>query len=231
MATTTVNDTKAPGAAPANEPHFAPPGHEPIPIWLMIAIFAGVGLILVLQMYKTWLPDWHQYQARQRQLKSDWNSAVTHLQWLQKQNTPDQDPLKDTAKNPTYLSEQGHCYAMLGDYVKSEQFYREAQQYRSNIPPDEQGGAREPSDFTTDIGYAQFMQGNLDAADKTLQQSLKNNKVDRVANFTLGELEMKRGNYQKAASYYKVVARDPQFGPKVKERYAEIEKKLFAGVH
>lgn len=216
--------------AEAAPTHFAPEGtRDPIQIELMIGIFAIVGIIVWILMWPTWTIDWHQYQKGNNLRKRDYQGAITHLHWLLNSNTPGKSEDQDSAKNPTYLSELGLCYMHTKDYEKSEKYYRLAQQYNTNLAHDDQGNVREPTDFTTQIGMAQMERGDLKAAEETFRAALQKNKVDNQANFKMGELEMKRGNYVNAAKYFKVVARHPWYEAQVKKYYAEIEKKLFAG--
>lgn len=204
---------------------------DPIRIELMIGIFSVVAIILFGLMWPTWTVDWHTYRKTTLMRNGNPQAAIPHLLWLYNRNpNHDGDPLQDTTKNPTYLSELGQCYLNTKQYDLAEKYYRLAQENAHNLPPDDQGNPREAADFIIPIGCVQAAAGKTDEAEKTLLEALKKYKTDKLANFTLGEIEMKHGNYLQAANYFKVVARDPDYQAKVKQYYAEIEKKLFGNV-
>ena len=132
--------------------------------------------------------------------------------------------------SPTYLAELGYAHLNLGEYDKALEYYKKAQENRSNVAADESGNPRAPVNFDNMIGITYFRMGNYDEAEKALQNALKFNKLDPLANFAMGEIAMKRGNYTQAADYFKTVATVPGYEEKVKKYYAEIEQKLFAGI-
>jgi tetratricopeptide (TPR) repeat protein len=192
----------------------------------MVGIFVVVGVLLWILMVPTWTVDWHTFKKTSLIQKGKYKEALPHLLWLYNHH-PGGDALSDTTKNPTFLGELGHCYKELHQFDEAVKYLRSAQENASNLPPDDQNNPREPTDFSTDLGDTLFRAGKLDEAEKVLTGALKKNKVDKVANFALGELEFQRGNYRKAADYFKVVAREPAYQDKVKKYYGEIEKRLF----
>lgn len=191
-----------------------------IPIPLLIVIFVIVlGLVMSL-MAKTWWFEWNRYRSLQTQATQNYAAAVKPLLWL----------ISTDDDNPTFLSELGHCYLNMKNYDNALKYLELAQKYRANLPADEHGNAREAVDFNTNIGRAWFGKGDYLNAEKHLLEGLRFNKLDPFANFYMGEVEMQRNNFVKAADYFKVVARDPYFEPLVKKHYEAIEQKLFAGV-
>jgi tetratricopeptide (TPR) repeat protein len=234
-----------PSQAPASITQPAPPGtsarriiptsaqvQDVIPIPLLAAIFFLVLVLLWYLMFPTWMPDWKRYQARRAQRDGNYAAAIAPLQYLinLKPQAGNTSPLADPSKNPTFLGELAHAYFQTGDYENALKFYGQAQENRDNQAADEQGNRPAAPDFHAGIGQVYLAKGDLDEAEKAFQAALRVNKLDHVSNFGMGEIEMKRGNYIRAANYYKVVAREPGYEDKVQARYEELEKKLFASV-
>lgn len=212
----------------APEPGLIGSQRDLIPIPLLIGIFAVVIALTVFLLADNWKTDMTRYLSRKAQQRGDWVASVKHLNTLMKAGADRGD--NQVANSPTYLSEVGLSYGYMGKYKEALDYYQRAQANKTNVAPDEQGNARTAVDFQGKIGIMQFKMGNLEAAQKSLLAAIEVNKLDPEANFALGEIAMKQGNYTKAADYFKVVAANPSYEQPVKKYYAEIEQKLFANI-
>jgi len=219
-----TNKLKTEGETPAPTPK-AQPVHDIIPPWLLVGIFAVVMALTYWILADNWAHDWLRFRSLKAQRDGDYKKAVELVTKLANVKGTEGLP-----KSPTYESELGYSYFRLNDFKKSLEHFQRAQQFRANLPPDDAGNPRPPADFNNMIGLVNFKLGNLADAEKALIEALKVNKLDPVANFTMGELAMKKGEYTKAADYFKTVAKNPQYEKQVRDYYAEIEKKLFAGI-
>jgi len=219
----------SPGVPPGHHSHFVKRDILPVP--LLAGIFVLVLILIWRLMWPTWQLELNQYMARNAQNEKRYQDAIDPLLFLIKypSKTPD-DPATVGAKNPTYLGELAHSYLQTKDYDNALKYYLQAQENRTNQGLDDQGNPRPSVDFSRDIGRAYLAKGDITNAEKYLLDGLKHNKIDKLGNYTMGELEMKRGNYTKAADYFKVVANDPDYHDRVRAYYEEIEKKLFAGI-
>ncbi len=217
-----MRDSQASGAA-------APvPREDLIPYWLLIGIFAVVMALTLFLLADNWVTDMTRFRSIKAQQRGDWVAAVNHLEKLVEAGATAGNT--EVSLSPTYLSELGYSHMNLKQYDKALDYYQQAQANRANVQPDDQGNPRPPYDFNGLIGVVQYRMGDLEAAKKSLLAALQHNKLDPLANFTLGEVAMKQSNYTQAADYFKVVAGNPVYEEQVKGYYAEIEKKLFAGI-
>lgn len=202
-----------------------------MPIWLLGAIFTAVLLLIIVLMFPTWQEELNIYLARKAQREQKYKKAIQPLLFLiNKPSKTPHDIRTVGSHNPTYLAELAHAYLQVKDYDNALKYYQQAQANRATFAQGDQGEARPLPDFTLDIGRAYLLQGKLAEAEQHMSQYLKQHKVDKLGNFLMGELEMQRGNYTKAADYFKVVASDPQYKEQVQKYYAQIEAKLFAGI-
>ena len=80
------------------------------------------------------------------------------------------------------------------------------------------------------IGYCYYKSNDLANAEKHLKLALEHNKLDKISNFTMGEIAFERGDYKQATDYFKIVAQDPAYKEKVRKYYAQIEEKLFSSI-
>jgi len=208
------------------------PRHDPdqdkVLIILIIAAFVCVVGITWALLAPNWMHDMTRYRSRRAQAQQDYPAAIHQLEKLIAAGERENDDL--AAKSPTYLAEIAHSYLGMKKYDEALKYYELAQANASNMGTDDQGNPRPPANFQNMIGFVQMKLGNLDAATTTLQAALKVNKLDPLSNFSLGEIAMQKGNYIRAADYFKVVVNDPTYAEQVKKYYAEIEKKLFAGI-
>jgi predicted Zn-dependent protease len=195
-------------------------GVDIIPLPVLVSIFAVVLGFVVFLMAPSWKIEWNRFRSVKALQSGDYKGAVDALIWL---NNVEHN-------NPTFLSELGVAYLNLKRFDEAIQWLELAQKNRTNLPADDQGSAREAPDFNTYLGRAYLGKGDLTKAEQHLQAALKHDKLDHSANYHMGEIEMKRQNYVKAADHFKVVVRDPVFEPLVKKYYEEIEQKLFADV-
>ncbi len=225
--------TKSNAAAESTEGQAVPSAHTPvvrdlIPIPLVIGIFAVVMAVTWFLLQENWYYEMTRYRSIAAQHRGDWEEASEHLLKLIEVGAQSNDPL--VQHSPTFLSELAHSYLQQEKYQEALKYYEEAQKYRANLPPDDQGNPRAPADFQNMLGIVHYRMGNIDAAEKYLLGALQTNKLDPATNYTLGEINLKRGNYIKAADYFKTVANNPAYEEKVKKHYAEIEQKLFSGI-
>jgi lipopolysaccharide biosynthesis regulator YciM len=204
------------------------PVRDLIPIPLLAGIFAVVMAVTWFLLADNWVTEMTRYRSIRAQKSGEWGEAIKHLQKLREAGAEENNSYVE--HSPTYLSELGYSYFHLGEYEEALKWYQLAQQHRANMPADDQGNKVPPPDFRNMIGLVHYMMGNLDTAEQNLQGALETSKVDPLANFTLGQISMQRGNYIKAADYFKVVADNPSYADEVKKYYAEIEQKLFAGI-
>lgn len=204
------------------------PQRDIIPVWVIIAIFLVVMAVTWWLLAPNWRTDMARYRSIRAQQKGDYAEAIEQLKWLVERGEKEQDEL--AAKSPTYFAEIGYSYFKQEDYEDALKYYQLAQQYRSNMGMDDQNNPRPPADFQNMLGVVQLKLGNVDAATSSLQAALVHDKLDPLANFTLGEIAMQKGNYIIAADYFKVVANNPSYEAQVKKYYGEIEERLFAGI-
>lgn len=200
-----------------------------IPIPLLVGIFAVVMTVTWFMLAENWLTEMTRYRSIKAQQKGDWEEAAEQLTKLIEAGARQNNP--QAQYSPTYLSELAYSYYNQGQYDKALKYYEEAQKYRANFPPDDQGNPRPPADFQNMLGLVNYKMGNPDIAEKYLLGALQTNKLDPLANFTLGQIAMERGDFIKAADYFKTVADKPAYENEVKKYYAEIEQKLFAGIN
>lgn len=164
--------------------------------------------------------NWTSFDVRRRQQKADYKGAIPGMLEL----------VREDPDNPTYLAELANAYMATKEYAKAIGFYQKAQQNRTNLPADDQGNAPEHPDFNNMIGMAYLNLNELDNAEKYLKLALQHNKLDKHANFAMGEVLFKRGKFRESGNYFKVVAQDPGYKARVQEYYSKIEKQLFANV-
>ena len=131
---------------------------------------------------------------------------------------------------PTTYSELGNAWMSLGDFDKGIEYFGLAQENKHRIPVDDEGRPRAVVDFNTQIGFCHYKKGDLEKAEEYLKKGLEFDKLDRLANFTLGEIAFQRGEMTAASDRFKMVARAPGYAPRVEEYYNRIEEKLFAGL-
>lgn len=194
--------------------------HHTVPWWLLVLVFACVEAVVIWLMWPQFRSEFTAFRARRAQSKHDYPAAIPPLLKLVQENP----------KNATYLSELAHSYLAVKKYDESIKYYLLAQENRANQPPNDDGSAREVPDFSSSLGIAYLQKGDTANAEKCLKQALATNKGDKVANYAMGEIEFRRGNYRKAADYFKQVASDPAYEKPVRKYYAQIEKELFAAV-
>ncbi len=199
-----------------------------IPVWLIVSIFAVVLAVTAWLLHDNWTVDMARYRSIRAQQTGDFKGAIKHLNKLIDIAKEAEDERR--VNNPTFLSELGYSYSRLEDYENALKYYLLAQQHRANMGNDEQGNPRPPADFSNRLGHVYFKLGNLEAAEEALNTAIERDKLDPLANFTLGELAMQRGQYMEAADHFKVVVSNPNYAEQVSAYYDEIEEKLFAGI-
>lgn len=191
---------------------------EIIPLPVLIGIFIIVEVVIIWLMSPSqFMGEWRAFNARRYQAQGDFPAAIPPLSKL----------VEDNPDAPTFLGELANAYLNTGEYDKAIMYYELAQANRENLPTDESGDAPELPDYNTAIGVAYFRKGDLESAEKHLKMGLAHDKLNKIANFTLGEIEFQRGNFQKATDYFKVVAQDPGFEKRVRDYYSKIEEQLF----
>lgn len=207
----------APGPA-----HSGDGRRDLIAVEILLAIFVIVEITIVWLMAPQFVREFTRWQSLRYQRNGNYQAAIQKLEKLV------QSP--DGAKNPTYLAELGNAYLNIGNYDKSIEYYKRAQENRMNVPSDDDDKPREYADFNTLIGLGYLRKGDLDTAESYLKKGIEANSKDKAAHFYLGEIEFQRGNYLKAVDYFKFVASDPAFRDKVRDYYRRIEEALFKGV-
>lgn len=219
-------------AAPANRGKAEGARNEQprdlIPPALLIGIFAAVMLVTWFLLADNWINDMTRYRSIKAQRDGNWEQATVMLKKLIQAGEEQEN---DHARySPTYFSELGNAYLQMENYQESLENFQKAQQYRTNMPTDDQGNPYPAPHFENRIGHVYYKLGDLESAEKFLTAALQVDKLDPLANYTLGEIAMDRGNYIKAAEYFKVVAEHPHYEKQVTDNYAEIEQKLFANI-
>lgn len=216
------------GEATPDGPSNPQPTRDIIPVWLIVAIFLVVMAVTGWLLGPNWFTDMARYRSIKAQQDRNYPEAIEQLKYLIEQGEKEKNPV--ISKSPTYFSEIAYSYSQMKDYENALKYYQLAQENRANMGADDQGAPRPPADFQNKLGYVQLQLGNVDAATTALQAALAHDKLDPLANFTLGQIAMQKGNYIAAADYFKVVANNPTYEAKVKKYYSEIEKKMFAGI-
>lgn len=236
---TMTNDERESMGSPATPP---PPQHtnlldemraksgaaprEIVPWWVLASVFAVVWLAIVYLMLPPFPRELTRFMSLYHQNKRQYEQAIPHLERLLKWD------LQTESKQglPTTYSELGNAWMSLGDYDKGIEYFSLAQENKHRIPVDDEGRPRAVVDFNTQIGYCHFRKGDLEKAEEFLKKGLEFDKLDRLANFTLGEIAFQRGDMTAASDRLKMVARAPGYAPRVEEYYQRIEEKLFAGL-
>ena len=191
-----------------------------IPIPVLVGIFVAVWVLIVWLMLPKFLDDITNYRARRAQARQDWAGSVAPYKAL--------IGAKKNKNYPTFYGELAMSYYHMGNYKESLNYFQQAQERRDNQPRDDQGNAPEPPDYSTMIGLSYLGLNDTPSAEKWLLQAVGSNKLDPAANYALGEIEFKKGNYRKAVDYFKVAIRKPQYEQKVRDYYRKIEEKMFA---
>jgi tetratricopeptide (TPR) repeat protein len=191
-----------------------------VPVEMLAVVFVVVEVLVVWLMWPQFQREFTVFMSRRYQKRAEWKSAVKYLQKV----------VNEQPTNPTYLNELGNAYSRMGQYDEAIKWIDLAQQNKSSIPTTDNDTAVPIRDFSVDIGNNYFLKGDEANAEKYLRNALAVNRIDPLANFRLGELEFKRGNYQKASDYFKVVASNPQFKEEVQKYYRQIEEKLFGHI-
>lgn len=198
-------------------------GKDLLPVEVLIAIFIIVEVLIIWLMAPQFTREFTRWKSLRYASKGNYRAAAEELQKLLES--------PNGAKNPTFLGELGNCYYNLGDFDKSIDYYKQAQENRMNIVTElDDDSPHEYPDFNAMIGLGYFRKGELDKAEEYFKKALEANRLDKVAHMKLGEIEFKRGNYLKAIDYFKFVARDPAYEKAVREYYQRIEAELFKGV-
>lgn len=228
MATRAPRKTRTERVAPASPQVSEPdplreaaqlPRNQDIIQWQVLAgVFVLVWILVVGLMFPGFPNEFRFFMARRHQARQRPAAAAKYLERL----------LKDMPANPTVSGELGYSYFQIGKYDEAIKHYEVAQANVANVKPNDQGKMPQISDFNAEIGSAYYRKGDVQNAEKYLLLGLEFDKFDKEANFLMGEILVKRGEYRKAADYFKVVANVPAYSDRVQKHYAEIEAKLFA---
>lgn len=197
-------------------------GKDIIPIPALIAVFVVVWGLVIYVMAPGWTYEMRAYLARRYQNAHQYEKAIPYQRKLTEQ----------FPNNATYHSELGMDLGHAGQYDEAIERYKKAQELvNADVAAAQaEGRAVPPTDFSVPIGLLYLKKGDIASAEKYLSAGLAKNPVDRQANFAMGEIKMKQGDYEKASAYFKVVARDPWYEKQVQDYYEQIEKQLFSGL-
>ncbi len=193
---------------------------EIIPWWILAGVFAVVLAVVLWLMLPPFPREYSRFQSLRYQRSGQFEKAIPYLEWL-KERLP---------KDVTILSELGNAYMRSGKWEEAIRWFSEAQ---DNIVPDEkddEGRSLPIPDFNRQIGESYLRMNDLPKAEEYLKRALAFDKLDKYANFSMGELQFQKGNMPAATESFKMVARDPLFAEKVKGYYRKIEDRLFAGI-
>lgn len=196
---------------------------EIIPWWLLLAVFVFVWVAVVWLMGPEFRRDYPQFLARVAQRRGEWDLA------LERYKRAMQHP--DNMNNASLLAEAAFSALSLERYDEAIALYQKAQANR--VPPrsrDSEVDLAQMPDFNNMIGRAYVQKGSYDEAEPFLRKALEWRRLDPTANFYLGILLIEKERYREAAEHLKVVARLPGYDERVREYYARIEEKLFAGL-
>lgn len=185
---------------------------------VLIGIFVVVEVLVLWLMAPQFVREWAHFRTRQLVAAGKYKEAIPRYKKI----------IEGDPKSATALRELGTCYMRTEQYEEALKSFAVAQENRANLPTDDQGNKPEIPDFSTEMGLAAWKLKDYDRAEQYLKQGLAHNKLDKTANYYMGELEYTRGNYHKAAEYFKMVAADPGYKDLVQKYYAQIEQKLFA---
>lgn len=188
-----------------------------IPWEVLALVFAAVWFLVLFMMAPGFRYDFALYMARRNYAKQKPAAAVKHYKYTISQKPND----------PTLLSELGQSYVDAGQYDEAIKYFQEAQNNADKMPVDDQGRKAPAPDFNPRIGGAYFLKGDYANAEKHFQLALQRDRLEPSSSFHMGQIELKRGHPQKAAEYFKIVARDPLYEKEVQKYYAQIEAQLF----
>lgn len=204
-----------------------------IPLPILIAIFAVVEIVIIYLMLPQFQREFTVWLARRAEAHGQYAASIAPLKRLIQAEQEESAKLKKSSQgtvNPSYPAELANSYLALKQYDEAIKYWTMAQENRNNVPTDDNGGKPEIGDFQTAIGVAYYFKGDLANSERYLKLGLAHSKTDKQANFYMGVIEFKRGDYRKATEYFKMVADDPSYKSQVRDYYKQIEQKVFGHI-
>jgi tetratricopeptide (TPR) repeat protein len=221
-APTPADSAAADGAKTAPNPLDAFRGagsRDIVPWWVLVIIFVVLWIFILALMAPPFNREFTRFRSLRYEKTGDFQAAIGQLMKLYAVDK----------ENPSVLSELGACNSRLQNHEEAVKWYKLAQENKDKNQTKDDEKPR-PVDFSSQIGLSYLALGDLDNAEKYFKEGLKFDKLDKQANFGMGEIAFKRGNMKEATEYLKMVARDPAYKDRVKETYSKIEAQLFSGV-
>ena len=190
-----------------------------VPWWVLVIIFFVLWVFILVLMARPLPRELTRFSSLQYETKGEFRAAIGPLMKLYAVDPTD----------PSVLGELGACNSRIQNHEEAVKWYMLAQENKDKNQTKDDEKPR-PVDFSTQIGLSYLALGDLDNAEKYFKEGLKFDKLDKAANFGMGEIAFKRANMKAATEYLKMVARDPAYKDRVKEYYSKIEAQLFSGV-
>ncbi|MBX7247400.1 MAG: tetratricopeptide repeat protein [Candidatus Sumerlaeaceae bacterium] len=217
--------------APSTDPlrSLLPQDRDIIPIPVLIGIFAFVAALIWYNQGPEFLRNFAVYRSGALANKGDYQGAIYYLR-QRVQNSP---------TDPSALGELGNALFRVGSYDESLKYFNEAQANRNNVRQDEDGKTPPPPDYSSALAEVAFKKAmatpegkprDFSETEKYLADALKVNRLDKLANYTYGEVEFARGNYRKAVEYFKIVAKAPGYKERVQDYYKKIDQAFFKDI-
>ena len=203
------------------------PTGDIIPAWVLAVTFGVVWLGIIWLMFPPFPREFTRFMSLYHQTRGQYAQAVPYLERMLR------DDLSSDQKKQglvTTYSELGNSWRALGDNDKAIDYFTQAQASIPLIPTDDEGRPMVVVDFNTDLGISYMGKGDLEKAEVSFRKGLAFDKLDRQANFFMGEIEFKKGKLAAASEHFKMVAHVPNYKDKVQDYLLKIEKGLFADV-
>lgn len=203
------------------------PTGDIIPPWVLAVTFGVVWLGIIWLMFPPFPREFTRFMSLYHQTRGQYEQAVPYLERLLR------DDLSSEKKKQglvTDYSELGNAWRALGDYDKAIDYFTQAQASIPYIPKDDEGRPMVVVDFNTDLGVSYMKKGDIEKAEEHFRKGLAFDKLDRQANFYMGEIEFQKEKLAAASEHFKMVAHVPNYKDKVQDYLLKIEKGLFAEV-
>lgn len=181
--------------------------HEIFTAKRLIIMFLILEILIIALMYPTFRGRWHMNKAKQAADDKNYEKAYKHYKWLG-ENTP-------AAESASYQLELGNVCMALERYDEAILHYKKLIEKTEG-----QDGSH------TLLGKAYLKNGRINLAREQFSKELDNNPTNPQANFHLGDLAYKNGNYAEATAYFSRVAYLPEYKKRLQRYWDKIEKNV-----